>query len=332
MARAVETLAAPLAELLTMLTYKRPAWSPTEDDFIRRFLAPLGTTPDAFGNHWLTVGESPRVLWSSHTDTVHTTEGKQRVVYGHGIITTDDGECLGADCGAGVWLMVQMIRAKVPGLYVFHRDEESGGKGASWIAAHAADRLQGIDFAIAFDRMGDDEVITHQSGQRTASDAFAESLCALLRPLSYFPSDGGTFTDTAVYADIIPECSNLGVGYMHQHKSKESLDTEHLFALRDAVLAADFTALVCKRDPADYEDQWGSLSLKYDRDHDGYEAPRALSDYVYMNPHVAADFLHSCGFDVAELQKFAREQQAARWGFASDPYADHDDVTGKIPF
>jgi hypothetical protein len=38
--------------------------------------------------------------------------------------------CLGADCTTGVWLILEMIKANVPGVYVIHSDEEVGGKGA----------------------------------------------------------------------------------------------------------------------------------------------------------------------------------------------------------
>jgi acetylornithine deacetylase/succinyl-diaminopimelate desuccinylase-like protein len=54
-----------------MLTYCRPAKSPTEAKFIERFLRPLGVKRDKFGNHFLKIGGAPKVLWSSHTDSVH---------------------------------------------------------------------------------------------------------------------------------------------------------------------------------------------------------------------------------------------------------------------
>jgi hypothetical protein len=44
--------------------------------------------------------------------------------------------CLGADDAAGVWLLCEMIRAGIPGLYVFHRNEERGGRGAEFFAKH----------------------------------------------------------------------------------------------------------------------------------------------------------------------------------------------------
>jgi hypothetical protein len=43
-------------------------------------------------------------------------------------------ECLGADCAAGVALMVSMIHARVPGYYVFHDGEEQGCLGSRFLA------------------------------------------------------------------------------------------------------------------------------------------------------------------------------------------------------
>ena len=46
--------------------------------------------------------------------------------------------------------MREMILAGIPGLYVFHRNEESGGAGSDWIARETPWELHGIKAAIAF--------------------------------------------------------------------------------------------------------------------------------------------------------------------------------------
>lgn len=43
----------------------------------------------------------------------------------------NSSNCLGADCTTGVWLILEMIKARVPGIYVIHNDEEVGCVGAS---------------------------------------------------------------------------------------------------------------------------------------------------------------------------------------------------------
>src|SRR3546814_16306749 len=79
---------------------------------------------------------------------------------------------LGADDGAGLWIMLGMIAAACPGLYLFHRGEEQGCLGSRWIERHTPELLANIDAAIAFDRAGLGDVITHQSYGRTCSAAF----------------------------------------------------------------------------------------------------------------------------------------------------------------
>jgi hypothetical protein len=210
-------------------------------------------------------------LFSCHTDTVHhsSAEPQQKLVYdadfGHIFLdknAPNPGSCLGADDGAGVWLMLEMIAAKVPGTYVFHRGEERGGVGAHAMVVASADWLRTFDLAIAFDRAGTGDVITHQGGLRCASDKFGTALAAALNTaggFKYTLSTGGTFTDTKVYARLISECTNISVGYMNQHGQDETLDYTHLVALRDAVLKIDWDSLPADRDPAKEE----SMPSKY---------------------------------------------------------------------
>lgn len=241
-----------VSTLLDMLSIRRPAWSKSERRFIDRFLRPLGVEEDSFGNIIKRVGNAP-VLWSSHTDTVHTQGGDQRLmVTGSTVSVAGASNCLGADCTTGVWLMSEMIQAGVPGLYIFHRDEEMGGVGSDFIARETPGLLAGIQYAIAFDRMGTSSVITHQFGGRCCSDAFALSLGDELG-LGMSPDDGGTFTDTANYTHLIGECTNISVGYKHQHRATETQDLGFAVALRDALLRFDIGKLIAKRKPGEVE-------------------------------------------------------------------------------
>lgn len=205
-------------------------------------------------------GKASAVLFSCHTDTVHSKDGDaQSVVYdpafGHIFLDKkhpDAGSCLGADDGAGVWLMLRMIKEKKPGTYIFHRGEERGGIGAHAMLKEQKDWLQDFDLAIAFDRPGTHEVITHQGGLRCASDKLGAALVKALNEhgeFSYETSTRGVFTDTKVYRNVISECINIGVGYFNQHGPDETLDYQHLCNLLDAVLDIDFDALPVDRDP-----------------------------------------------------------------------------------
>jgi hypothetical protein len=268
-----------VAVLMDMLTYRRPHASKTEEQFIEKFIDPLAKLDhvyayeqDGFGNRWAFIaGEGEDIMWSCHTDTVHYKDGKQAVSKRKDIVTLNKrskSNCLGADDTAGVWLMVNMIQQGKPGTYVFHRGEECGGLGSDYVATHEKGRLKNIQAAIALDRKGYDNIITHQ-GARCCSDEFAESLADALPTLAMEKDDTGLFTDTANYTHLVPECTNLSVGYGRQHTAKEWQDVAFLCQVLDALLALDVSKLVIKRDPVnDHDDAWDWL--KDDEGEDEY--------------------------------------------------------------
>jgi hypothetical protein len=247
--------------LRSMLTYCRPAGSSAERLFIERYILPVPNVYRAIGeNYIVTIGEASPILFSCHTDTVHRQSGRQTVhETALGIAQLSQRSlaagvnCLGADDTAGVWLCLELIAAGVPGTYIFHACEERGGIGSSTLARspEGEEWLGQFKFAIAFDRRGVSDVITHQSHGRTASDDFAVSMGAMLSAAglpAYAPAHG-IYTDTAEYADIIGECTNLSVGYRDEHTTRETLDLRHVQRLRDALVAADYSLLVAAREP-----------------------------------------------------------------------------------
>jgi len=285
------------ARLHRMLQWRRPHDSLVEDLWTWRLLRPY--SPIAFDDSAYVIevthpdGTYPTTLFSCHVDTVHREEGKQRIRYDAKaqVYYKDDGAPLGADDGAGVWLLLEMIDARVPGVYVFHRGEECGGIGSSDIARNHSDFLANFKRAVAFDRRGTSDVITHQGFGRCCSDEFAEALSGQLNNLGllYMPCDSGVFTDTANYTDIIPECTNVSCGYDHEHTGGETLHLPSLFALRDALLAVDWEALPTHRDPSVVEplyanDHWyepvRDRSLgRYDSEDFGFEPSIEDLDY-----------------------------------------------------
>ncbi|MEY9247620.1 hypothetical protein [Bradyrhizobium elkanii] len=240
-----------LEMLKAMLSHRRPYGSKTELAYIDRFITPLGVQTDKFGNRFMIVGEEkPTILWSSHTDSVHRDEGFQQIEMTGTKIhlpKKSKSNCLGADDAAGNFIMIKMIEAKVPGLYVFHFGEEVGCKGSGGIANETPEFLDGIKAAIAFDRRGFTSVITHQRG-RTASDTFGDSLAAQL-PSRFKNDPTGVLTDTKIYMGIVPECSNVSVGYENEHTDRETQCVQHLFELRDHMVKIDGSKLVIERDP-----------------------------------------------------------------------------------
>jgi hypothetical protein len=194
-----------------------------------------------------------RTLFVAHVDTVHRDVGVNAVR------KTDthwyaDGSQLGADDGAGVALLMHMMHNEVAGYYIFTQGEERGGIGAKYLADHKQKLLAEFDRAIAFDRRGIDSVITHQGWGRCCSDEFGAMLCSELGKgndnLMHLNDDTGVYTDTAEFTGVIAECTNISVGYLHEHTEKEELNMVYFNQLANAVLAVDWDFLPVVRDPA----------------------------------------------------------------------------------
>ena len=247
-------------------SYMRPHGSEAEQAWITTFILPKlpATTPhfiDGAGNIHLdmrTAGKrkgKARTLFVAHTDTVHREDGRQTCTIDKKnflrVGNPKKTNCLGADDGAGVIVLLNLIAAKVPAYYIFTRCEERGGLGAKHLVDSYALLLAEFDRAIAFDRKGTSSVITHQGWGRCCSDTFADALSEGLSGLTtmYAPDDTGVYTDTAEFVDIIPECTNISVGYTDEHTTREALDLGHLQALINRVLSIDWEALPVDRDP-----------------------------------------------------------------------------------
>jgi hypothetical protein len=292
-----------LETIISMLSYRRPAGSGSEMEFIKKFIIPLGAKMDKHGNWRLQVGEAPSVLWSSHTDSVHSKEGYQKVDYDGKYLSlpvNSKSNCLGADCAAGVWIMTEMIKAKVPGLYMFHFAEEIGCVGSRAIVEKEPGLLAGIKAAIAFDRKGTSSIITHQ-GQRTCSDTFGTSMSTQL-PARYKLDDTGVLTDTKQYRHLVPECTNISVGYYNEHRPQEALDVGHLIELRNWMVKFDQSKLVIERDPFAKpkltmkdvgQSSFGSFR---------YRREKTLRDLVWHHADEVAAFLENTGVTFDQLR------------------------------
>lgn len=156
--------------------------------------------------------------------------------------------CLGADDTAGVYAALRMIEAKVPVSFVFHRDEEIGGRGSAWVAREYAGWLSSsFDRCVALDRRGTKDVIISQWGDQCCSFDFAVVLGTELG-MGHKPA-AGIFTDSANYMGVIPECSNISVGYMNEHTPQETLDTGYLETLIERLCEVEWDKLPTERDP-----------------------------------------------------------------------------------
>ena len=286
--------------LINLLQTMRPAYSLTERRFCETYLEPTFGKPDAHGNYILSVGNNPTLAFTAHTDTVHRAEGVQTLSVENNFVTSMTGSCLGADCTTGLWLLLGMIEAGIEGVYVAHAAEEIGGIGSSNLVLDNPAWLSNIQVCLSFDRFGTNSVITHQGGRRTASDDFAESLAGILGMPQLKPDTTGTYTDSMEYAGIVPECSNLSVGYYDQHTAKESQDILYAETLLERLCEADWSALVVSRDPTqpmEYDDSLRSsyMNATVADDEVDEESVDAITALILDRPRMVAELLFDYG-------------------------------------
>jgi hypothetical protein len=234
---------------LTSMTYPYGYEDVLVKELIKFGLFPENISKDIHGNYFIQVGES-RTIFASHLDTVSKTHTKVNHVFEGNMIKTDGTTTLGADDKAGVTTMLWMIKHNVPGLYYFFIGEEVGCIGSGNAARSVSDFKDKYDRIISFDRRDVGSVITHQSWSRCCSDSFGDALASELNKsgLSYKKDDGGVYTDSAEFVDIIPECTNISVGYYKEHTTNESQDIVHLEKLAEACLRVDWENLPTERD------------------------------------------------------------------------------------
>lgn len=205
-----------------------------------------------------------RTLFTAHVDTVHRDDGMNRIRKTDSVWFAD-GSQLGADDGSGIAMLMHLMTNEVRAYYLFTIGEECGGIGATHVGKKNTELLSQFDRAIAFDRRGSSDIITHQSGGRCSSDAFAQALSDKLNDagMLYMPCDGGVYTDTAEFIRVVPECTNISIGYLCEHSSDEAQDILHLRALADAVLSFDWDELPTERDPKAVEPNLYDMTASY---------------------------------------------------------------------
>ena len=328
-------------KLLEMLTYKRKEGSVGQKLFNKRFIQPMMGKPDKVGNYLCQVypdGQvekfrgvihpKNKIIFMAHHDTVHRTDGRQKVFYDptSDSAFVDHDECLGADCTTGVFLVLEMIRYKVPGLYIIHTGEECGGIGSSNIVEGKPKWLNDVEACISFDRYGTNSIITHQMGQRTCSESFADDLESILK-MGLISDSSGVYTDSYEYCGVVSECTNISVGYYNQHTKTEYQDMEFVMKLRDALVKADWNKIRGYRDPTviEYDDcgylhkqgywtNYGSVAeyvSKFDKagatDDDNFDHLRekytSLERVVEAFPYEVSEILQEYGNDKEGLIK-----------------------------
>src|SRR5690606_19751001 len=139
------------------------------------------------------------------------------------------------------------------------------------MAEKTPDVVADIKRCISFDRRGTSSVITHQGTGRCCSDEFADALSMALcnDVLLYGPDDTGVFTDSANFVHLIPECTNISVGYDSEHGPRETQDMWHMIHLVRHLVTVDWSALPTVRD----------LSVENDYGYGGAKVTLGMSLY-----------------------------------------------------
>jgi hypothetical protein len=257
--------------------------------FLKSYL-PDGYKKDAYGNYYYLIGENPTTMFTCHLDTACSKQVRVNHVQTQNIIKTDGKSILGADDKAGMVVVLNMIENKVPGLYYFFIGEEVGCVGSGKLAQDWANSQfsHTISKVVSFDRRSDCSVITHQWYGRCCSDEFADELSFRLngtgQRLKLEPDDTGVLTDSAQFMDIVPECTNISVGYMYEHTTGEYQDIDYLQRLCKAVCLIDWETLPVERDPYDLsnEDDFDLDDGNYSEEYYSYFSVNGKTKKMYI--------------------------------------------------
>lgn len=199
------------------------------------------TEIDCNDNYIVTIpGNGVRTLWASHCDTVGTRPEPTKLTFDGRYMRSDGKTILGADDKTGCTIMSMMIRAGCSGTYMFFAGEEVGCVGSKALAKQVD--LLDYDHCVSLDRRGYNDIITHQLGDRCCSDAWADAVGEMLGLhskgiLDMGADPTGMFTDSVSFVDVIPECTNISVGYFNQHDTDEYQNVEFAYELCCALIA-----------------------------------------------------------------------------------------------
>lgn len=198
---------------------------------------PSGFKKDSIGNYYYQIGSS-KTLFTTHLDTYSKEYEKVNHVFEEDpyIIKTDETTILGGDNKLGCTILISMIEDRIPGTYYFFIGEEpilSGGLHGSKEALKSnPEFFKQFERCIAFDRKEYGSIVVRQMGRMCCSPEFAESIASEfdIKGIKWDSAKGfGYYTDTAVFMDIIPECTNISAGGFLEHHLEEWVDLNYTY-------------------------------------------------------------------------------------------------------
>lgn len=211
---------------------------------------------DKFGNYYKVIDGDDTTMFTSHLDTADRKQVDTVLLSknegGDEYIFTDGTSILGADDKAGMTVMLYMMAHNVPGIYYFFIGEERGGIGSRDLASEYSsfDFLKNITKCISFDRRKTGSIITSQYGRVCCSDTFGNALAKeynMYNDMDLSIDPTGVFTDSASLMDDIAECTNVSVGYNHEHTTKEIQNISYLERLCKASVKVKWAKLPVAR-------------------------------------------------------------------------------------
>lgn len=227
-----------------------------EESRLEKYL-PSGYKMDSIGNYYYEIGNS-ETLFTTHLDTysdkyekvnhVIDTEDEYK-------IKTDGKTILGGDNKLGCSILIGMINNGIPGTYYFFLGEEPILSGGCWGSKAALksnpDFFKKFKRCIAFDRRMYGSIVVRQMGRMCCSMDFAKEIADEfdIRGIKWDKEGGfGYYTDTAVFMDSIPECTNISAGGFNEHYKTEWVDLNYTYEVYKAALDVDWESLTTKRE------------------------------------------------------------------------------------
>jgi hypothetical protein len=216
-------------------------------------LLPSGWKKDNIGNYYYEIGNS-KTLFTSHLDTACKEREKVNHIVDGNIIKTDGTTILGGDNKAGCVVLFYLIENNIPGTYYFFIGEEMAvhsnyPHGSLLAIEDNSEFFKKFDRVISFDRKEKDQLITRQLGKNCCSDEFVDSLISQFKSngVSYKKDPTGYYTDSAFFANIVPEVVNLSVGVWNEHHKNEYVDIDYLSKVATAAVNIKWEKLPTKR-------------------------------------------------------------------------------------
>jgi hypothetical protein len=209
--------------------------------------------------NFLIAGGNIPVALVSHLDTVHRKPNRDCMYVDErkGVAWSPNG--LGADDRAGVYAIIQLVKAGFRPHIIFTHGEESGGTGA-----HALTKFSlpfDVKFMIELDRRGSDEAVFYDCGNKEFQDKI----------LSFGPKKGyGTFSDISILGPAYDIATvNLGIGYYNEHTTNEYLVIDEMWDTINVVSdILDWVFQEWETIP-NYKHEKIVYSYTYNRDYDG---------------------------------------------------------------